>query len=87
MTAGQERLAKVLFAIWVVLLIPWAPFAMLVGMAFDAGYTLQAYLAVTCVWTYPVSVFIAWHFKDRWFPIVLLPLLNVAPILAAAFHI
>ena len=62
--------------IWVVLIIPWFLWAGLSGMAFDGGYTAEAYTFVWSVWTYPISVLIAAVLR-RWRPeFVLLPILN-----------
>ncbi|HVI07480.1 MAG TPA: hypothetical protein VND65_04215 [Candidatus Binatia bacterium] len=32
------------FALWIILLLPWVPFAAIAAMAFDAGPTAGAYL-------------------------------------------
>ena len=70
--------AKYLFICWVVLLVPWLLVAPLSAVAFDGGYTAEAYAFVWSVWTYPITVGIAAVFR-RWVPwIVLLPLLNLA---------
>ena len=70
--------AKAVFVFWLVLLLPWLLVAPLSGMAFDAGYTSEAYALVWSVWTYPISVGVTAVFR-RWVPwLVLLPLLNVA---------
>jgi hypothetical protein len=74
--------AKVLFIVWLVLLLPWFLFAGLSGMAFDAGPSAEAYTFVWSVWTYPVTLGIAAVLR-RWVPwIVLLPFLNMAACIA-----
>jgi hypothetical protein len=77
-TRPTPTAARYMFVFWVVLLIPWLLVGPLSGMAFDAGYTAEAYAFVWSVWTYPITVGVAAVFR-RWVPwIVLLPLLNVA---------
>lgn len=53
----KDLLVRILFFIWVILLVPWLVIAPLSGMAFDGGYTVSAYAFVLSVWTYPVAVF------------------------------
>jgi hypothetical protein len=68
---------KKLLGFWVFLLIPWFPFAALAGMAFDGGRTLNAYIFVWSLWTYPVALVISVILK-RWVPnMILLPFLNI----------
>jgi len=75
--AEIDVLGKVALFIWSVLLIPWLPFALLSGMAFDAGRTTAAYVFVWSAWTYPISVAIAFALRRKIPAFVLLPLLNV----------
>lgn len=73
----EPPFVKKLQNFWVFMLIPWVPFAMLAGLAFDGGPTSNAYLFVWSVWTYPVVLIIAMICK-RWMPSVMfLPILNV----------
>ena len=77
-TRQSPTAAKCVFVFLVVLLIPWLLVAPLSAMAFDAGYTAEAYAFVWSVWTYPITVGIVAVCR-RWVPwIVLLPLLNLA---------
>lgn len=70
--------ARVIFIFWLVLLVPWLVLLPLSGMAFDGGYTAEAYAFAGSVWTYPITLGIVGVFR-RWAPwIVLLPLLNLA---------
>lgn len=72
-----------LFALWIMLLLPWLPFAPASAMAFDPGPSFGAYLFVICVWTYPITVLFAWIFRDKSPVIPFLPFLNIAlPFLA-----
>jgi hypothetical protein len=73
---------EILFLLWMFLLLPWVILAGLVGMAFDAGSTLRAYIVVSSVWTYPVSVWMVWRFRERSPVIALLPFLNIAALLS-----
>ncbi len=69
---------RAVFILWVILLAPWMVFAGLSGMAFDGGYTAEAYMFFWLLLTYPVSVAVA-AFLRRWFPpAALLPVLNIA---------
>jgi hypothetical protein len=76
-TRQTPTAAKVLFVVWLVLLVPWLLFAPLSGMAFDAGPSLDAYAFVWSVWLYPVSLAIVAFFR-RWVTwIVFLPFMNM----------
>jgi hypothetical protein len=76
-TRQMPTAAKGIFIFWLVLVIPWLLLAPLSGMAFDAGYTSEAYAFVWSVWTYPITVGIV-ALCRRWVPwIVLLPILNI----------
>jgi hypothetical protein len=84
-TRQTPTAARYIFFFWAVLLIPWLLVAPLSGMAFDAGYTAEAYAFVWSVWTYPITVGIVAVCR-RWVPwIVLLPLLNIAGCGASEF--
>ena len=72
----NPRFAVVLFVIWLILLLPWLLFAGLSGMAFEAGNALRAYVFLFSVWTYPVSVWAVWKFKEKSPTIAMLPILN-----------
>lgn len=70
--------ARALFIFWIVLLLPWLMIAPLSAMAFDGGYTAEAYAFVWSVWSYPITVGLTavlrrWSVWAIW-----LPLLNVA---------
>jgi len=67
----------ILFVIWVILLLPWLPFFLASGMAFDGGPTLRAYVFVGSLWTYPVSVVIVANFRQQKPLLALLPVLNI----------
>jgi hypothetical protein len=72
-----QRLYKALYVFWIILIVPWVPFALLAGMAFDSGPSFSAYLFVSCVWTYPIVVLIAFLLKKRVPMIGFLPFLNL----------
>jgi hypothetical protein len=82
LTAG----VKVMLAVWFVILVPWFPFFTLMGtgMAFESGYTLEAYLFVIAVWTYPALVGIAYFFRRRKPEFIMLPILTFMPLLASS---
>ncbi len=69
--------ARAVFIFWIVLLIPWLLIAPLSAMAFDGGYTAEAYALVWSVWTYPITVALTAVLR-RWVVwAVWLPLLNL----------
>jgi hypothetical protein len=47
------------------LLIPWVPFVGVSAMAVDSGPSFGAYLFITCVFTYPVTVFLAFILRQK----------------------
>ena len=73
-----DRISKVLLVIWIILLIPDLLLFFPIAMAFDGGYTWQAYTAVSCVWSYPFVLLGAALFRKKVPFLVLLPALNVA---------
>jgi hypothetical protein len=72
-----DTLTKALFVFWLFLLLPWLILAPMSGMAFDAGYTVRAYIFSSSVLTYPVSVIIAGFFGGKQRLLILLPCLNI----------
>ncbi len=72
-----DKVAAVLLFLWIVLLLPWLPFAAMSGMAFDAGPKFAVYIFVGSTWTYPVSVGIAWRFRQKTPTIAFLPFINI----------
>jgi hypothetical protein len=81
----HSRASNITLAVWCILLVPWALFALLAGMAFDAGPTWQAYTFVWSVWTYPVTLAIAALLRRRVPWLICAPLLNLAGFLIAGF--
>jgi hypothetical protein len=75
-----------MLTIWSVILVPWLPVFTLMGtgMAFEGGYTLEAYLFVVAAWTYPALVAIAFFFRRRNPLFVYLPILTIIPLLASS---
>ncbi len=82
-----EHVATALFFVWFVLLLPWLFLAGLAGMAFDGGPRFGAYVFVGAIWAYPVSLGLAWKFRDMNPFIVLLPFANIALSLIAGLII
>src|ERR1700722_9124853 len=66
-------------------LMPWLPFLTLMGtgMAFEAGYTFDAYLFVVQVWMYPALVGVAYLFRRRKPALIWLPMLPLIPALVS----
>lgn len=66
--------------IWLLILGPWLTVALMAtGMAFEGGYTLDAYLSLVSFWAYPVLVVTGWLLGRKWPALVFLPLLTVVP--------
>ena len=67
---------KAVLIFWVVLMVPWLLVAPLAGMAFDSGYTTEAYAFAWSIWAYPIAVGLAVVLRKwvRW--AVLLPVVN-----------
>ena len=80
-----DTIVLVLLALWVVLLIPWLPFAALAGMAFDSGNGLVAALFVFSAWSYGPAVFAAFKLLDRSRKAVLLPFFSCAGVFLGNF--
>jgi hypothetical protein len=79
------RWVTTLLVFWCVLLLPWLPFALMSGMAFDAGYTMHAYVFFWSVWTYPVAIAIAAFLRRRMQLLALLPCVNVVAFLISGW--
>jgi hypothetical protein len=77
----KEKFDRVLLIIWVVLLIPWLPFALASGMAFDNGNTAGAWLLVLSTWLYGPAVFGAFKLRTRYTAAVFLPIVSVAGVM------
>ena len=81
----MKKVMKVLFPIWLVLLVPWLFLAPLSLMALgDTPPTSQTYVTVYAIWTYPVAVGIAAIFRKKVPVISLLPGLNIVACFVAA---
>ncbi len=76
-TQQTPRAARALFIFWIVLLVPWLLLAPLSGMAFDGGYTAEAYTFAWSVWTYPITVGLTAVLRRFVVWIVWLPLVNL----------
>lgn len=82
---SSKRWVNILFWVWYALFLPWIPLAFVSAMAFDGGYTIQAYVFAACVYTYPIVVLIAAALYHRSDSLVLLPCLNLLGIVAVGF--
>jgi len=70
-----EPAVKVALVLYFTALVLWAPFALLSGLAFDAGPRFSAYFFVGSVYTYPILLGIAFFYRRRrpgllWLPTV-----------------
>ena len=82
---ASDMVARVLLVLWVVLLIPWLPFAALAGMAFDSGNRLAASLFVLSAWSYGPAVFAAFKLLNRSRKAVFLPFFSFAGVFLGNF--
>jgi len=71
-----------MLAFWCVILVPWLPIFTLMGtgMAFEGGYTIDAYVFVFESWAYPVLVAVAYWFRRRKPVLIWLPALVFLPV-------
>jgi hypothetical protein len=72
----------VLLRIWKILFLPWFFLAPLSLMTFDSGPSRQAYVIVVSLWTYPVTVGIAYLLRKKLPAMMLLPFLNFFGVLS-----
>jgi hypothetical protein len=87
MEKKQNPIVTALFWLWVILLIPCIPFIPLSAMAFDAGYTVDAYVFFWSVASYPVTVAIAGFMRKKMPGLVFLPFLNfIVPLTFGVVH-
>ena len=87
MEQKSNTVGTAFFWLWILLLIPWIPFFPLSAMAFDAGYTLEAYVFFWSVASYPVTVIIAVLTRKKVPRLVFLPFLSCAGVLMySLFH-
>jgi hypothetical protein len=69
---------SVMLVVWLILLVLGAlPALMGTGMAFEGGHTLDAYLALFSIWSYPPLVGLAYFFRRRKPALIWLPLLTI----------
>ena len=68
---------RVLKYLWLLLFLLWIPIAPLGAMAFDGGYTIEAYVFVWSLWTYPLCLLVAVHYERKMPGLMYLPFLNV----------
>jgi hypothetical protein len=80
-----EKQGKLLFIVWLLLLLPWIIVAPLMAMAFDGAHTLSIYVGVGAIWSYPLSVGIVWAFMKKNPVAALFPLMNFLVFGAALF--
>jgi hypothetical protein len=84
MEGKSNTITTVFFWLWIALLIPWLPFFLLSGMAFDGGYTAEAYVFFWSVASYPVTVIFAALMRKRMPASILLPLLSIGGVLMSS---
>jgi hypothetical protein len=60
-----EKQGKLLFIVWLLLLLPWIVIAPFVALMFDGPRTLSIYIAAWSIWSYPVSVGVVWIFRRK----------------------
>jgi hypothetical protein len=80
-----EKQGKLLFIVWLLLLLPWIIVAPLMAMVFDSPPTPSIYIGVGAIWSYPLSVGIVWAFMKKNPVAALFPLINFLVFGAALF--
>ena len=81
---ARQQVAGGLFLLWLVLLLPWLVLAPMYGMVLDAGPQLALYISIGFVWTYPISVWLVWKYRDDVPFVALVPVVNIAGCIFAA---
>jgi hypothetical protein len=71
--APISLVVRIMLAVWFFLLPPWLLIAPLSGMAFEGGFTAEAYVLVWSVWTYPIWVAISFFRRRKNAYLVFLP--------------
>jgi len=70
--------AEFMLVVWCILLVLGAfPALLMTGMAFEGGHTLDAYLSLVAVWSYPPLVAAAFFCRRKKPAFVWLPLLTI----------
>jgi hypothetical protein len=64
-----------LFVVWLAFLLGWMTLLPLSGMAFEGGHCWSAYLYAWSIWTYPLSLILAFSLRRVapfmvWFPLI-----------------
>ena len=77
---------KAFITAWIIFLVPWLPIAAVAGLAFDGGPKWSAYVFVWSVWTYPITVGIAFIFRRKKPILSYLPFVNVLGVLISEFQ-
>ena len=73
----------VMLSIWCVILVPWVLLGLVgTGMAYEGGYTLDAYLGIATIWVYPPLVGAVYFCRRRKPEFIWLPLLTAIPLVA-----
>jgi hypothetical protein len=80
-----QPIVKMALVLWFVALPLWALFAMLSGMAFDAGPRFSAYCYVWSMFTYPVLLGIAFFYRRRRPGLIWLPGLTLCLVIMSVF--
>ena len=76
----QESAARLLF-VWKILLLPWVVVAPWLAFAFDAPET-KTLVAVWTIWSYPMSVCVAWLLTKKHPLFALFPCINLLALAA-----
>jgi hypothetical protein len=70
---------KALLVLSSVLLVPWCVIAPFAGMAFDGGADAAAWIVVVDVWTYPLTLAMAFFYRRRHPRLAYLPIIHGLP--------
>lgn len=80
-----QKQGKVLFIVWLILLLPWIVVTPFLALLFDGPRTLSVYIGAWSIWSYPLSVGVVWMFKGKNPVASLFPCMNVVVFTVALF--
>lgn len=80
-----QKQGKVLFIVWLILLLPWIVVTPFLALLFDGPRTLSVYIGAWSIWSYPLSVGVVWMCKRKNPVASLFPCMNFVVFTVALF--
>jgi len=81
--SSKDLAVRTLFIVWVILLVPWLPYAGAVVMVMYGGFSFSGLMIILSVWSYGIAVLVAFALRNRSRKAVLLPVLSIAAIVTS----